>query len=77
MLSRMIRTACKERRLTVQELADRAGVSRGLVQRIESGDLKCEIGANCRYDPVYNHWGTVYPSPVVYVMPHRMPGEDM
>ncbi|MCD6583017.1 MAG: helix-turn-helix transcriptional regulator [Desulfuromusa sp.] len=40
----LIRTARKERKLTVQEVADRAGVSRGLLQRIEKGDLKCEIG---------------------------------
>jgi hypothetical protein len=25
-------------------LADRAGISRGLLQRIEKGNLKCEIG---------------------------------
>ena len=41
----LIRTARKERRLTVQEVADRAGVSRSLLQRIEKGDLKCAIGA--------------------------------
>ncbi|EDZ65436.1 hypothetical protein NOC27_2116 [Nitrosococcus oceani AFC27] len=29
----------------MQEIADRAGISRGLLQRIEKGDLKCEIGA--------------------------------
>ena len=34
----------KERGLTVQQLADKAGVSRGLVHRIERGDPKCEIG---------------------------------
>lgn len=26
-------------------MAERAGISRGLLQRIERGDLKCEIGA--------------------------------
>jgi transcriptional regulator with XRE-family HTH domain len=41
----MIREARKERKLTAQELADRAGISRGMLQRIEKGDLKCEIGA--------------------------------
>jgi len=45
LLGGLIRTARKERKLTVQEVADRAGVSRGLLQRIERGDLKCEIGA--------------------------------
>ena len=40
----LIREARKERRMTAQELAERAGISRGLLQRIEKGDLKCEIG---------------------------------
>lgn len=34
-----------ERRLTLDELAARAGVSRGLVQRTERGDMGCAIGA--------------------------------
>lgn len=41
----LIRTARIERKMTVQELAERAGISRGLVQRIERGDLKCSLGA--------------------------------
>ena len=45
LLGGLIREARKERRLTAQEVADRAGISRGLLQRIEKGDLKCEIGA--------------------------------
>lgn len=45
LLGELIRAARKERKLTAQELADRAGISRGLLQRIEKGDLKCEIGA--------------------------------
>ena len=45
LLGGLIRAARKERRLTAQELADRAGISRGLLQRIEKGDLKCAIGA--------------------------------
>jgi transcriptional regulator with XRE-family HTH domain len=40
----LIRIARKERKLTTQEVADRAGISRGLLQRIEKGDMKCEIG---------------------------------
>jgi transcriptional regulator with XRE-family HTH domain len=40
----MIKTARKERKLTAQEVADRAGISRGLLQRIEKADLKCEVG---------------------------------
>lgn len=45
LLGALIREARKERKLPAQELADRAGISRGLLQRIEKGDLKCEIGA--------------------------------
>ena len=45
LLGGLIRAARKERQLTAQEVADRAGISRGLLQRIEKGDLKCEIGA--------------------------------
>lgn len=45
LLGGLIRTARKERRLSAQEVADRAGISRGLLQRIEKGDMKCEIGA--------------------------------
>ncbi len=44
LLGGLIRAARKERKLSAQELADRAGVSRGLLQRIEKGDLKCSIG---------------------------------
>jgi transcriptional regulator with XRE-family HTH domain len=44
LLAGLIRAARKERKLTVQEVADCAGVSRGLLQRIEKGDMKCEIG---------------------------------
>ncbi|MGH1470844.1 MAG: helix-turn-helix domain-containing protein [Cellvibrionaceae bacterium] len=45
LLGGLIRAARKEKALTLQELADRVGVSRGLIQRIEKGDTKCEIGA--------------------------------
>jgi hypothetical protein len=31
--------------MTTLEISERAGISRGLLQRIEKGDLKCEIGA--------------------------------
>ena len=44
-LGGLIRSTRKERKLTTQDVADRAGISRGLLQRIEKGDLKCEIGA--------------------------------
>ncbi len=45
LMSGLIKVARKERKLTTQNLADRAGISRGLVQRIEKGDMKCSIGA--------------------------------
>lgn len=45
LLGSLIRAARKERKLTGLALAERAGISRGLLQRIEKGDLKCEIGA--------------------------------
>lgn len=45
LLGKMIRAARKERKMTAQEVADRAGISRGLLQRIEKCDPKCELGA--------------------------------
>jgi transcriptional regulator with XRE-family HTH domain len=45
LLGREIRLARKKRQMTAQELADRAGISRGLVQRIEKGDPGTQIGA--------------------------------
>ena len=44
LLGALIREKRDERNLTAQELADRAGISRGLLQRIEKGNPKCEIG---------------------------------
>jgi len=44
LLGGLIREARNERKITTKELADRAGISRGLLQRIEKGNLKCEIG---------------------------------
>ena len=44
LLGLMIRSARIERELTVAELAERAGVSRGLVYRAEQGDMGCTIG---------------------------------
>jgi len=45
LLSRLIRAARIERKLSVQEVAERASISRSMLQRIEKGNLKCEIGA--------------------------------
>jgi len=41
----LIQQARIARDLTVAEVAERAGMSRGLVHRIESGDMGCSIGA--------------------------------
>ena len=43
-LGLMIRNARVERGLTVADVAERAGVSRGLVQRIEQGEMGSSIG---------------------------------
>lgn len=45
LLGNLIRTARKTRKMTAQAVADRAGISRGLLQRIEKGEPTCEIGA--------------------------------
>ncbi len=45
LVGNLIKVARKEQKLTAQEVADRAGISRGLLQRIEKGDPKCAIGA--------------------------------
>ena len=44
LLGELIRTARKRNKLTMQEVADRAGISRGLLQRIEKDNLRCELG---------------------------------
>jgi len=44
LMGKMIQLGRKERRLTAQELAERIGVSRSTLQRIEKGDPKVEIG---------------------------------
>lgn len=45
LLGQLVQTARKEQKLTAQEVADRAGISRNFLQRIEKGDPKCNIGA--------------------------------
>lgn len=45
LLGVQIHTARVEYKLTATELAERAGVSRGLVHRVERGDPGCSIGA--------------------------------
>jgi transcriptional regulator with XRE-family HTH domain len=44
LMGKLVRLGRTQRKLTVQDLADRVGVSRGLLQRIEKGDPKCEMG---------------------------------
>ncbi len=45
LLGRLIRQARIERKQTLADLAERASISRGLLQRIEQGDPGCSIGA--------------------------------
>jgi len=45
LLGQLIRLGRIERKLTLAELAERADVSRGLLQRIERGEPGCSIGA--------------------------------
>ncbi len=45
LLGQLIRLARIRQKLTVEQLAERAGLSRGLVHRIEKGDLGCAIGS--------------------------------
>jgi DNA-binding XRE family transcriptional regulator len=44
LLGKHIQLSRKERRLTESDLADRVGISRATLQKIEKGDLKCELG---------------------------------
>ncbi len=44
LMGKMIRLYRKERKFTTKDLADRAGISRITLQKIENGDMKCEIG---------------------------------
>jgi len=45
LLAQMIRRARLERKMTAAELAERVGVSRGVIQRIEQAEPGCAIGA--------------------------------
>ena len=45
LLGKLIREARIGRHVTAEQLAQRMGVSRGLVQRIERGDMGCAIGS--------------------------------
>lgn len=43
-LGKRIREARKARRWSEREVSERVGISRTTLQKIEKGDLKCEIG---------------------------------
>src|SRR5580698_2165551 len=45
LLGQLIRLARIRQKLTVEQLAERSGFSRGLAHRIEKGDLGCAIGS--------------------------------
>ena len=44
MLSKQIKLGRKQRKWTEHELAERAGISRGTLQKIEKGSMTCAIG---------------------------------
>ena len=44
LLGKMIRLGRKQRKMTERELAERLGIARSTVQRMEMGDPKVEIG---------------------------------
>jgi len=43
-LGKLIRTGRIERKMTTTELAERAGISRDMLYRVEKGDPRCGIG---------------------------------
>ncbi len=45
LLGTLIRLARTEKKMTAQELAERAGISRSLLSRMEKGDPGCQLGA--------------------------------
>jgi len=45
LLGKLVRYGRTSKKMTAQDLADRAGISRGLLLRIEKGDPKCELGS--------------------------------
>jgi transcriptional regulator with XRE-family HTH domain len=44
LLGKSIQFARKERRFTASDFADRIGISRITLQKIEKGDFRCELG---------------------------------
>lgn len=56
LLGKLIREARIEKKLTTVALAERGGVSRGLIQRIEKGDPGCAIGAVFEIATIVGVW---------------------
>lgn len=44
LLGKSIKLGRQKRKLTASDLADRAGITRNTLRKIEKGDLSCEIG---------------------------------
>ena len=44
LLGKLIKLGRQERKLTASDLADRAGITRNTLRKIEAGDLTCEVG---------------------------------
>lgn len=44
LLGKLIRLGRQARKMTASDLADRAGITRNTLLKIESGDLTCEVG---------------------------------
>jgi DNA-binding XRE family transcriptional regulator len=44
LLGKQLKLARKQRRWTESDLAERAGISRATVQKIEKGDMSCKLG---------------------------------
>ena len=44
LLGKLIKLGRKQRQWTEQDLADRVGICRSTLKKIEKGDLRCEIG---------------------------------
>jgi DNA-binding XRE family transcriptional regulator len=44
LLGKLVRLGRRERKMTEEDLAGRAGISRRTLRKIERGDPKCEIG---------------------------------
>ncbi|MDF1827338.1 MAG: helix-turn-helix transcriptional regulator [Legionellaceae bacterium] len=45
LLGQLIQAGRKDKKITVTELAERAGISRGTLYKIEQGGLTCELGS--------------------------------